>query len=39
MQACGVGSHVSYRVYTKLYKIIGLVIPWPVIMPDLCIED
>jgi hypothetical protein len=39
MQAHDVGSHVSYNVYIKLYEIIGLVIPWPVIMPDLCIKD
>jgi len=39
MQARGVGSYVSYKVYIKLYKIIGLVIPWPVIMSDLCIKD
>jgi len=36
MQAHDVGSHVSYKVYIKLYKMIGLIIPWPVIMSDLC---
>ena len=39
MQARDVGSHVSYKVYIKLYEIIGLVILWPVIMSDLCIKD
>jgi len=26
------------RVYVKLYKIIGLVIHWPVIMSELCVK-
>jgi len=37
MQAHDVGSYVSYKVYIKLYKIIGLVILWPVIIYVLCI--
>ena len=32
------GSHTTYRVYIELYKTIGLVIPWPVIMSEWCVE-
>jgi len=32
------GSHMTYKDYIKLYKIIGLVIPWPVIMSKLCVK-
>jgi hypothetical protein len=33
------GSHMVYKVYIKLYKIIGLVIPWPVAVSELCIQN
>jgi hypothetical protein len=29
---------MNYKVYIKLYKIIGLVMPWPVIMSKLHIK-
>jgi hypothetical protein len=32
-------SHMTYKVYIKLYKIIGLVIPWPVIMSELRVKS
>jgi len=31
--------HTNHRVYLKLYKIIGLVMAWPVIMLKLCIKS
>jgi hypothetical protein len=36
--ACDMGSHMAYRVYVTLYKIIGLVIQWPVIMSKWCVK-
>jgi hypothetical protein len=32
------GYHMTYNVYIKLYKINGYVIPWPVIMSELCTQ-
>ena len=32
------GSDTTYRVHIELYKIIGLVMQWPVIMSDLCVK-
>jgi len=34
--ACYVGNIMTYQVDIKQYKIIGLVITWPVIMSKLC---
>jgi len=30
---------MAYKVYIKLYKIIVLVVPWPVIVSELCIQN
>ena len=36
--AHGMGSHMTYKVYIKLHKIIGFTIPWPVLMSKLCVK-
>jgi hypothetical protein len=35
---CYVGSHMTYEVYTELYKHRWVGNTWPVIVPKLCIK-